>query len=98
VDDAKTAAFLAELTEVCRRHGLAIGGCGCCESPFIVAVKSDDSFFRMNPDRCGQVQWINPATICRGCNKERGSAEGDLCWRCDREEKMAKARELASSS
>lgn len=35
MDQAKTAAFLAELTELSRRHGLFISGCGCCGSPSV---------------------------------------------------------------
>lgn len=31
--------FLKELTELTKKHGLAIGGCGCCGSPFIYEVK-----------------------------------------------------------
>ena len=31
----KRNAFLAELTELSRRHGIVIGGCGCCGSPFL---------------------------------------------------------------
>jgi hypothetical protein len=31
----KLNLFLAELTELSKKHGLAIGGCGCCGSPWI---------------------------------------------------------------
>ena len=27
--------FLAELTELCNKHKLRIGGCGCCGSPWV---------------------------------------------------------------
>ena len=33
--------FLKELTELTKKHGLAIGGCGCCGSPFIFEVKGN---------------------------------------------------------
>ena len=29
--------FLAELTELTKKHGIAIGGCGCCGSPWITS-------------------------------------------------------------
>lgn len=35
--------FLAELTLLSRKHGLAIEGCGCCESPYIVEAKKVES-------------------------------------------------------
>jgi len=31
-------AFLAELAELCDRHGLTIEGCGCCDSPYLGEV------------------------------------------------------------
>jgi hypothetical protein len=31
------AAFLAELTELTRKHGITIHGCGCCASPYLMA-------------------------------------------------------------
>ncbi|MEU0950483.1 hypothetical protein ABZ379_48870 [Streptomyces canus] len=30
------AAFLAELSALTVKHGLAVAGCGCCGSPFLV--------------------------------------------------------------
>ena len=34
-----TNAFLAELTELTRKHRIVIGGCGCCGSPFVTRIK-----------------------------------------------------------
>ena len=34
-------AFLHELTELSRRHGIQIGGCGCCGSPFLAEIDDD---------------------------------------------------------
>jgi hypothetical protein len=31
----KREKFIKELTELSRRHGIIIGGCGCCGSPFV---------------------------------------------------------------
>lgn len=33
--------FLEELAELTKKHGLAIGGCGCCGSPFIFKTSDD---------------------------------------------------------
>lgn len=32
----KLRGFLAELRDLCGRYGYKIGGCGCCDSPWIV--------------------------------------------------------------
>lgn len=37
----KTEQFLIELTELGRKHGIVIGGCGCCGSPFIYQLRED---------------------------------------------------------
>lgn len=37
----KVKQFLKEISEVCNRHGLKIGGCGCCGSPFVEKIKSN---------------------------------------------------------
>ena len=37
-----TNAFLDELTALTRKHRVVIGGCGCCGSPFVTALKQDE--------------------------------------------------------
>lgn len=32
-------SFLKDLTKLTKKHGIAIGGCGCCESPFLCYEK-----------------------------------------------------------
>jgi hypothetical protein len=38
-----TQAFLEELTALTRKHGLVIGGCGCCGSPFLEDIGDEVS-------------------------------------------------------
>jgi hypothetical protein len=35
MDDDTQRQFLLELTALTRKYGIAIGGCGCCESPYL---------------------------------------------------------------
>lgn len=34
-DKERMEAFIRDLTEITRKHGVAIGGCGCCGSPYL---------------------------------------------------------------
>lgn len=34
--------FLKELTKLSRDYGIAIGGCGCCGSPWLYEEEGDD--------------------------------------------------------
>lgn len=34
-NNAKLHQFLEELTALTKKHGYAIGGCGCCQSPWL---------------------------------------------------------------
>ena len=43
-------AFLKDLSEVSRKHGMHIGGCGCCGSPFIKFFDNTDEQ-RWRPQR-----------------------------------------------
>jgi hypothetical protein len=35
-------AFIEGLTELTKKYGLSIGGCGCCGSPWIRDLQNDD--------------------------------------------------------
>lgn len=35
--------FLKELTALTHKYGLQIAGCGCCESPWVVATQEGDA-------------------------------------------------------
>lgn len=39
----QVADFLIELSKLTRAHGIAVSGCGCCDSPFLRPVPKDDS-------------------------------------------------------
>jgi len=56
-------AFLTELGELTKKYGVAIGGCGCCGSPWL----DDDA--DVSDERAGysegggELQWITPGDI-----------------------------------
>ena len=35
VSRERVDAFLTELTELSKKHGIVIDGCGCCSSPYV---------------------------------------------------------------
>lgn len=35
------AGFLHELSELTKKYGLVVGGCGCCDSPYLMDVDWD---------------------------------------------------------
>ena len=41
-DVERVMAFLADLDELTDKHGIAIGGCGCCGSPYLYDIETDD--------------------------------------------------------
>ena len=54
--------FLRELTALTRRYGIAIGGCGCCGSPWLddkVDVSSDWSGYAI--DDTAELTWVAPS-------------------------------------
>lgn len=59
--EEKKKQFILELTELTRKYGIAIGGCGCCGSPFI--YDEDDV-----GEQCGyvledrdEIGWVKPS-------------------------------------
>lgn len=42
--DEQVATFLIELTALSRKHGISIGGCGCCGSPYLDPCKVDGHY------------------------------------------------------
>lgn len=43
--------FLAELSELSKKHGLYIDGCGCCDSPFMVDGNREEFSKRLEWDK-----------------------------------------------
>jgi len=41
IDENDKKAFLEGLTKLTKRHGITIGGCGCCGSPWIMQYERD---------------------------------------------------------
>ena len=39
ISESRRRAFLEELTALTIKHRISIGGCGCCQSPFLVETK-----------------------------------------------------------
>ena len=68
MDDKKIKAFLKELTELSKWHGIVIGGCGCCGSPFLMDIERANKSSKKK----------------RGCRYRRYSKEygisGDIGW------------------
>jgi len=41
-NELEVEQFLNELTELTKKYGLAIGGCGCCGSPWLDNLENDE--------------------------------------------------------
>ncbi len=62
LSDHDRASFLIGLAKLTRETGVAIGGCGCCGSPYLFALNQDEL-----DERAGygsgfvdSVAWISP--------------------------------------
>ena len=53
-------AFLIELSELSRKHGLLIGGCGCCGSPYIMRKEDDQEPSGYFTNYSNDLSWISP--------------------------------------
>lgn len=62
INEAQYVAFLLELRELTRKHGIAIDGCGCCDSPFLWKpdVIDDRAGYRIDDDGSGNLTWRSP--------------------------------------
>lgn len=56
--EENTKAFLAGLSELSRKYGVGIGGCGCCGSPFITSQDKDcPGGYEESDLNDGQICW-----------------------------------------
>ena len=60
----KEKEFLIGLTKLTRDTGIAIGGCGCCGSPFLVeANKPQDKKSGYGSDSASNIKWLYPGCV-----------------------------------
>lgn len=51
VNERAVKAFLKDLTKLSLKHGITIGGCGCCGSPWLMGhEKKLDGSYRVDGD------------------------------------------------
>ena len=60
--DERIEAFVCGLSELTKRYGLAVGGCGCCGSPFLEnLMDSDDNLYVVEnlkySSETGKYEW-----------------------------------------
>ncbi len=54
-------AFLLELRELTIKHGIAIGGCGCCGSPWLYETTDvSNERARYTEDEGKNLTWVAP--------------------------------------
>ena len=58
----KEREFIMGLNELTRKTGIAISGCGCCSSPYLIELQPDELVDEAGygPDYSAEVQWLSP--------------------------------------
>lgn len=59
--DKNYRAFLSDLKELTVKHGVVIGGCGCCGSPWLMTAPKnpEEGFYRYRDEDF--LQFIHPS-------------------------------------
>ena len=58
ISDDEFLEWYAEICDVCKKHGIYFGGCGCCDSPFIIAKLGDREFCDIRVDFDGVLEEV----------------------------------------
>jgi len=62
--ETQRLSFILELSELTRKYGIAIGGCGCCGSPWL-DDSADISDMRAGyGDTADGLKWVAPSDAC----------------------------------
>lgn len=58
----KESAFLAELTELSKKHGIIVTGCGCCGSPSLHMQDCSNDQSGYGRDSSCDFAWVEPGS------------------------------------
>lgn len=56
MDASKIPSFLADLTELSKKHGITIAGCGCCGSPFLSGMYPKEGHYETSGE--DDLKWV----------------------------------------
>ena len=76
--------FLKELTELTKRHGFSIGGCGHCGSPWVTKITDDEKKeSKYYVDECNED--LSFGIKCNQCERITLSTDmrGNICYICE---------------
>lgn len=64
MNNEKVKAFMDELTELSRKHGIVLDSCGCCNSIALLEFgekthRTKEGSYHWRPDNYDQINWEN---------------------------------------